>query len=105
MTIPNSYRPIIGRAISICETTSGGVITAEITNIRIMAYRLCFTSHEPFRTPTLARKKTMGGYSNMSPNMRSIFDEKERYSFMEGMGLSMSEEKLIRNLNVEGKTT
>ena len=99
-----SYRSIKGKAIIIWVTTSGGVKIAAKTKNKSRAYFLFFFKNSTVTMPSLARNVIISGSSKTSPKASSNFEEKLKYSRMDGRGWIVSVANPKKNLNPNGKT-
>ena len=94
----NKYRGSIIRSIL---TTSGGVMRAERTAIKTMAYLRLARSCSTVKIFTLINKDSNRGISKTKAKTREVRMKKDKYSFREIRG-SSSPPKFIRNRKARG---
>src|SRR4051812_22318022 len=102
--IPASYNTQSGNASISCDTTSGGVKMAPMTNAPTTTYGRISLSFATLITPILTSSTTATGTSKVMPNAMNIESTNERYLSMSVIHATPSGAIEAMNLNTTGKT-
>ena len=78
----SSYRPIIGTATMIWDTTSGGVMMAAMTKMMTIMTLRPLTSHSALMRPSPVSRTEITGSSNTRPKITNSVSRKLIYCWM-----------------------